>query len=111
MRRRTPWIGSATELVRCAQSRMTIQRYWTTTNADRNTTGYGNVRAVLIPEKLELTGGFSVIDSKFHMFNVNDQTPTGGTAAQNLSATVENWPEVTTRLTPINLAVQYRLTQ
>jgi MtrB/PioB family decaheme-associated outer membrane protein len=84
--------------------------YWTTTNADRNTTGYGNVRAVLIPEKLELTGGFSVIDSKFHMFNVNDQTPTGGTAAQNLSATVENWPEVTTRLTPINLAVQYRVT-
>jgi hypothetical protein len=84
--------------------------YWTTTNADRNTTAYGNVRAVLIPEQLELTGGFSVIDSKFQMFNVNDKTPTGGTAAQNLSATVDNWPDVTTRLTPINLAVQYRLT-
>jgi len=43
------------------------------------------------------------------MNNVNDVTPTGGTAAQNLSATVENWPEVSNKLTPMAVAFQYKL--
>lgn len=83
--------------------------YWTTTSTDKNNAVSANVKAVLIPDKLEMTGSFSVIDATFQMNNVNDVAPSGGTAAQNLSATVENWPEVSNKLTPIALAFQYKV--
>jgi MtrB/PioB family decaheme-associated outer membrane protein len=82
---------------------------WTTTNSDRNTSVFANVTAALIPDKLDATASYSVIDTKFHEYNVNAATPTGGTAAQNLSATVENWPEVAQKLTPIALAFKYKV--
>ncbi len=82
--------------------------YWTTTTADKNTGVSLNVKAVLIPNRLEVTGSYSVIDAKFQMNNINDSTPAGGTAAQNLSATVENWPEVSNKLTPVVIAIQYK---
>ena len=83
--------------------------YWTTTNADKNSGVSANVKAVLIPDKLEMTAYYSVIDAKFQENNVNDMTPTGGTAANNLAATVENWPEVSNKLTPMALAFQYKV--
>lgn len=83
--------------------------YWTTTNTDKNNTVSAKLRAVLIPEKLEMTASYSLIDATFQSNNVNDMTPTGGTAANNLAATVENWPEVSNKLTPIALAFQYKV--
>src|ERR1019366_1358266 len=53
------------------------------------------------------------IDTKFHEYNVNPNgVPNVGppaTAAQNLAATVENWPEVAQKLTPIALAFKYKV--
>ena len=83
--------------------------YWTTTNTDKNNGVSATIKAVLIPDKLEMTGTYSVIDAKFQMNNVNDVTPTGGTATQNLSATVENWPEVSNKLTPMAVAFSYKV--
>ena len=83
--------------------------YWTSTNADKNNTISANVRAVLIPDKLEMSANYSVIDATYQQNNVNDLTPTGGTAANNLAATVENWPEVSNKLTPIAVAFQYKV--
>ena len=82
---------------------------YTTTNTDENTTTFANVKAVLIPDKLELAGNMSVIDGHFWMYNVNNTVPAGGTATQNLAATAENWPEVSQKLTPMALALQYKL--
>ena len=81
---------------------------WTNTNTDKDHTTYGNVNAVLIPDRLDFVGNFSVIDGHFWVYNVNATTPTGGTATQNLAATAENWPEVSQRMTPIALGLRYR---
>jgi MtrB/PioB family decaheme-associated outer membrane protein len=81
---------------------------WMNTNKDKNTTWFANVNATLVPEKLDLIGTWSYIDSHWWMFNVNPTTPTGGTAAQNLSATAQDWPEVKQRLEPLSLGLRYR---
>lgn len=81
---------------------------WTNTNTDKNTTAYASVSAVLIPDKLDFVGSMSNIDARFWGYNVNPTTPTGGTAAQNLSATVENYPEVKQNLKPVALSLRYR---
>jgi MtrB/PioB family decaheme-associated outer membrane protein len=81
---------------------------WTNTNTDKNRTAYASVTAVLIPDKLDFVGNMSNINAHFWVYNVNPLTPTGGTAAQNLSATVENWPKVTQNLKPAMLSLRYR---
>jgi MtrB/PioB family decaheme-associated outer membrane protein len=81
---------------------------WTNTNTDKNTTTYASVSAVLIPDRLDFVGTMSNIDAHFWLYNVNPTTPTGGTAAQNLSATVENYPEVKQNLKPVTLALRFR---
>jgi len=83
---------------------------WTNTNQDKNTTTYASVNAVLIPDKLDFVGSISNIDAHFFVNNVNPTTPTGGTAAQNLAATAENWPEVTQNLKPVSLSLRYSYT-
>jgi hypothetical protein len=100
MRSRTGAVGSVTD------DNPTYR--WTNTNNDRNTTAYVGVSAMLIPDKLILTAGYSDIDAHFFVNNVNPITPSGGTAAQNLTATAENWPEVSQNLKPIALALSYR---
>ena len=80
---------------------------WTSTTRDHNRTTYVSINATLIPARLDFTGSFSNVDARWHMFNVNPVTPTGGTAAQNLSATVENWPEVKQNTKPVDLSLQY----
>jgi hypothetical protein len=81
---------------------------WMNTNKDKNTTMYAAVNATLIPERLDLAGTWSLIDSHWQMFNANPTVPTGGTAAQNLSATAQDWPEVKQRLQPMAIALRYR---
>jgi hypothetical protein len=81
---------------------------WMNTNKDKNTTWFANVNATVIPDRLDLVATWSVIDSHWQMFNANPTTPTGGTAAQNLSATAQDWPEVSQRLEPMSLGLRYR---
>lgn len=81
---------------------------WTNTNTDKDYTTYGAVNAVLIPDRLDFVGNFSVIDGHFWVYNVNPTTPTGGNATQNLAAIAENWPEVSQRMTPIGVGLRYR---
>ena len=81
---------------------------WTNTNQDRNDTFYFNGVAAVIPDKLDLIGNVSLSDGSYHVLNSNPQTPTGGTAAQNLNATAEDWPLIKSRLLPIMLALRYR---
>ena len=84
--------------------------YWTTSYLDRNKGLSANVKATLIPDKLEMTVYYANTDAKSHVLNVNDvNPPTGGTAANQLAATVENWPEVSQKLTPLNFAFQYKV--
>jgi MtrB/PioB family decaheme-associated outer membrane protein len=80
---------------------------WTSTTRDHNNTTYVSVNATLIPDRLDFMGSFSNIDARWQMFNVNPTTPAGGTAAQNLSATAENWPEVKQNVKPISLSLKY----
>lgn len=81
---------------------------WTNTNTDKNYTTFASVNANLIPDRLDLVGNMSIVDSHFWVYNVNPTAPSGGTATQNLAATVENWPEVTQRIVPMALALRYR---
>ncbi|HEX6559344.1 MAG TPA: MtrB/PioB family outer membrane beta-barrel protein [Longimicrobiales bacterium] len=81
---------------------------WTNTNKDENTTTYASLTATVIPNRLDLMASVSNIDAHFWVNNFNPTTPTGGTATQNLAATVENWPEVTQNLKPIAVSLRYR---
>jgi MtrB/PioB family decaheme-associated outer membrane protein len=80
---------------------------WMNTNKDKNTTMFANFNANIIKGKLDLAGTWSLIDAQWQMFNVNPTTPTGGTAAQNLNATAQDWPEVSQRLEPMSLGLRY----
>jgi len=80
---------------------------WMNTNKDRNTTMFAALNATVIPERLDLIGTWSMIDSHWQMFNDNVTTPTGGTAAQNLSATAQDWPEVSQRLEPLSMGLRF----
>ncbi len=87
--------------------------YFSSTNKDANTTTFASVNAVLIPDKLTVKATVSVIDGTFHLLNSNyngspdGAAAQGATAAQILTAKAEDWPEVSSKLTPVTLAVQY----
>jgi len=102
-RYRTGAVGSATY--------DNVSYRWMNTNKDKNITLYANATATLVPDKLELLGSWSLIDSHWQMFNTNPIQPTGGTAAQNLSATAQDWPEVSQQLQPLSLGLRYRYSQ
>ncbi|MGE5732886.1 MAG: MtrB/PioB family outer membrane beta-barrel protein [Gemmatimonas sp.] len=84
---------------------------WMNTNKDKNITMFATVNANLIPEKLDLVGNWSLIDSHWQMFNTNPTTPTGGPPTNNLSATAQDWPEVKQRLEPMSLGLRYRYSE
>lgn len=81
---------------------------WVNRNVDGNTTVYASFNATLIPEKLSAGGSVSLADAHFTVFNANPTTPTGGTAAQNLSATAVDFPEVSQKTQPMTLFFRYR---
>jgi len=84
--------------------------YFNSANTDENTSTFASVNAVLVPDKLTLRANMSVIDATFREDNINTGgVPSVGTAAQNLTATVENWPEVSQKLTPIAVAFEYKV--
>lgn len=101
MRVRTGAVGSAT------YDNPTYK--WTNTNSDKSTTTFVSVNAVLIPDVLDMTASASSTEGHFWVYNRNAAAPTGGTAAQNLTATAEDWPEVSQKLQPMALALRYRM--
>ena len=68
---------------------------------------YAALNTTIIPDKLDIVGNWSLIDSHWQMFNANPTTPTGGTSTQNLAATAQDWPEVSQRLEPMSLGLRY----
>jgi hypothetical protein len=101
-RYRTGAVGSVTD------NNLTYK--WYAQDKGNATTTYASINAILVPDKLDVGGNFSIYDSHWQMFNVNPQVPTGGTAANIASATTETWPEVTARMTPMALFVRYHYT-
>jgi MtrB/PioB family decaheme-associated outer membrane protein len=80
---------------------------WTNNNTDHINTTYAGFTAVLDPGKWEAGGTLSMSDATFLIAAYNPVTPTGGTAAQNLSATATNFPAVTQQLHPGSLFLRY----
>lgn len=67
---------------------------WVANNADIADTGSFSTEVVLKPKILKLHLGGDVMHAISRMRAVNPTTPAGGTAAQNTSATVENFPDI-----------------
>lgn len=82
---------------------------WTNTNTDRTTTLSAGLNAAIIPDRLDLVANISRIDGRFWVLNMNPNSPAGGTAAQNLTAVAQDWPEVSQSLNPISMALRFRI--
>jgi MtrB/PioB family decaheme-associated outer membrane protein len=81
---------------------------WVGSNTDVVTTTSVDVTATLIPNRIELGGSYQLSHARYAMATSNPTTPTGGTAAQNTSATAFNLPEVSQSLQPIDTYVRYQ---
>jgi MtrB/PioB family decaheme-associated outer membrane protein len=84
---------------------------WIATNTDTSTTAYASFLATLIPGRLEAGGQYEVSKSRFRLMAVNPQTPTGGTTAQNTSATAMSFPTATQEFKPISLFARYNVSR
>jgi MtrB/PioB family decaheme-associated outer membrane protein len=82
---------------------------WVGNNTDVATTTSADLRVMLIPERLEAGGTYALSRSRYVMFTSNPITPTGGTAAQNISATAMDLPQVSQTWQPIGTYVRYNL--
>jgi MtrB/PioB family decaheme-associated outer membrane protein len=82
---------------------------WVATNIDTSITTFVSVGATLVPNRLEFTGIWQLSRSTFQMQAFNPAIPTGGTAAQNTSATAMDFPTATQRIQPMTLDLRYRL--
>lgn len=82
---------------------------WFAHNLDHNTTTSANAMVVIIPDRLEIGGTYERSRARFRMLANNPQTPTGGTTAQNTSATAHDFPDVTQTLQPVTAWLQYSL--
>jgi hypothetical protein len=82
---------------------------WLSRNIDRVNTTSANANVIVIPDRLEMGGTFELSHSRFRMFAGNPVAPTGGTAAQNTSATATDFPEVAQTLQPFNAFARYYL--
>lgn len=81
---------------------------WTSNVTDHINTSYAGFTAVLEPGKWDAGGTMSMSDATFVEAAYNPVTPTGGTAAQNTSATATSFPPVTQQLHPMSLFLRYR---
>ena len=81
---------------------------WVGNNTDVATTTSAELTAMLIPERLEAGGTYELSRSRYAMATSNPVTPTGGTVAQNTSATAVDLPEVSQTLQPIGTWLRYR---
>lgn len=80
---------------------------WTNNNTDHINTTYAGFTAVLVPGEWDAGGTISMSDATFLIATFNPTTPTGGTAAQNTSATATNFPAISQKLHPQSYYVRY----
>jgi MtrB/PioB family decaheme-associated outer membrane protein len=80
---------------------------WLAINTDVSNVVSANVRAVLIPDRLEAGGLWEYSKAHFLMAAANLATPSGGTAAQNAAATAMDFPKMTQKLQPLTVYVRY----
>lgn len=80
---------------------------WIGNNTDVVNTASLDLHAVLIPERLEAGGSIERSRARYAMATYNPVAPTGGTAAQNASATAVDLPEVTQTMQPLGTYLRY----
>jgi putative beta-barrel porin MtrB/PioB len=83
---------------------------WVGKNSDRIDTAGAGLDAALIPKKLDLrlAWNFSTATNKMRTFN--PVLPSGGSAAQNTSATTIDFPKIIDRLHQFEAALKYHVT-
>jgi MtrB/PioB family decaheme-associated outer membrane protein len=81
---------------------------WIGDNTDVSTTTSADLTAIVIPGRLEAGASYELSRSRYAMATSNPITPTGGTAAQDRSATAVDLPEVSQTLQPMGTYVRYR---
>lgn len=77
-------------------------------NTDVVTTTSVNLAATIIPGRLETGGSYELSHARYAMATANPTTPTGGTAAQNASATAVDLPQVSQSMQPIDTYLRYQ---
>ncbi|HVX40254.1 MAG TPA: MtrB/PioB family outer membrane beta-barrel protein [Gemmatimonadaceae bacterium] len=82
---------------------------WFAHNMDYTTTISADARLVVIPDRLQIGGTYEQSQARFRMLAYNPMTPSGGTAAQNTSATAHDYPDVSQKLQPVTAWVEYSL--
>jgi MtrB/PioB family decaheme-associated outer membrane protein len=82
---------------------------WVARNRDRVRTTSFTLAGSPIERKLDVSVGLDIIRGRAKMLTANPTPPTGGTEAQNASATAIDLPDRTYRLTPFTAVVRYRL--
>ena len=83
---------------------------WVAKNHDGVDTAGAGIDAALIPKKLDLRLAWNFSTARGKMRAFNPVTPTGGTAAQNASATAVNFPTITDRLHQLEASLKYHIT-
>jgi MtrB/PioB family decaheme-associated outer membrane protein len=83
---------------------------WVAKNIDIVDTAGAGIDAALIPKKLDLRLSWNFSTALSMMRASNPVTPTGGTAAQNASATATNFPDITDRLHQLEASLKYQIT-
>ncbi|MBI4609254.1 MAG: MtrB/PioB family decaheme-associated outer membrane protein [Candidatus Rokubacteria bacterium] len=82
---------------------------WVAKNEDEVDTFGAGIDAALIPKKLDFRLAWSYSRARGEMRAFNPVTPTGGTAAQNLSATAVDFPEIEDSLHQLEASLRYRI--
>lgn len=115
----TRWLSGGAGLVRETFDDLMRARYragtqlnnptydWVGNNTDVETATTANLMATLIPDRLEAGGSYELSRAHYVMATSNPIMPTGGTVAQNASATAVDLPRVSQTLQPIGAYVRY----
>lgn len=82
---------------------------WLGSNEDEVTTYYVGATGVVLPNRIDAGFRFEHSFSRYLTRGWNPVTPTGGSANDNASATAGTFPEITTKLEPMNMFVSYRI--
>jgi len=83
---------------------------WVAKNRDSVNTAGAGVDAALIPKKLDFRLAWTFSTARGKMTAFNPVTPSGGTSAQNTSATAMNFPTITDRLNQLEASLKYHIT-
>jgi hypothetical protein len=84
---------------------------YVTNTTDHVNTSFAGFNWAIEPGVWDAGGTLSMSDATFVVASYNPTTPTGGTAAQNTSATAWNFPAVTQEMHPMSLYVRYHYSE